>query len=308
VRILVVGAGATGGFFGARLAQAGRDVTFLVHPGRAEALRRRGLRIIGVDGTETITPQLVTAQELDAPYDLVILAVKATALAGAVSDMAPAVGPDTAILPFLNGLAHLTVLNERFGEKSVLGGAIRVFTDLNQDGDIVQSARTASLILGEQDGQISQRVRELGEVLDHAGFEVQVSGHILADMWHKWAFLAPVGALTCLMRGTVGDIVAVPGGTALAEGIVAEAAAVSGAAGYPLPPGDLDATRAMLTQPGSSLTSSMYRDLTAGRPTEVEHILGDLTARARKLSVGTPLLDLATLNVRVYQRRLEQSR
>jgi 2-dehydropantoate 2-reductase len=304
MRILVAGAGATGGFFGARLAQAGRDVTFLVRPHRAEILRRRGLRIIAPDAEETIAPQLITAPQITDAYDLVLLSVKATALGQALDDLAPAVGPGTAILPFLNGIAHLDTLNERFGEKPVLGGVVRVATEVNDDGDIVQLAPIASLALGEQDGRLSQRAREVGGLLDNAGFDVDVSADIVAGMWHKWVFIATAGALTCLMRGTVGEIVAVAGGTGLAQAILAEAAAVSAAAGFPVPDGEFAATRATMTQAGSAFASSMYRDVAAGRPVEVEHILGDLVARALALSVSTPLLDLATLHLRVYQHRV----
>ena len=304
MRILVAGAGATGGFFGARLARAGRDVTFLVRPGRAELLRARGLRVIGLDGSDTISPQLVTAPEITDTYDVVLLAVKATALAGTLDDLAPAVGPTTVILPFLNGLAHLDLLNERFGEKAVLGGVVMVATTVNGDGDIVQLAPMASVSLGEQDGHLSERVRGVAALLGDAGFDVRASAAIMAEMWHKWVFIATAGALTCLMRSTVGDIAAVPGGTALAEAILAEAAAVAAGAGFPGPDGELTATRATMTQAGSSFASSMYRDVEAGRPTEVEQILGDLTARGRAQSVSTPLLDLATLHLRVYQRRL----
>lgn len=150
MKILVVGAGATGGYFGARLAQAGRDVTFLVRPRRAAVLRERGLRIIGLGEEETLTPRLVTADELGGPYDLVLLSVKATALDRALDDIAPAVGPGTAIVPLLNGMAHLAQLNDRFGEKSVLGGVARVITTLNAEGDIVRLAPVAGLTIGEQ--------------------------------------------------------------------------------------------------------------------------------------------------------------
>jgi 2-dehydropantoate 2-reductase len=304
MRILVAGAGATGGFFGARLARAGRDVTFLVRPRRAELLRERGLRVTGPGGRETIRPRLVTAPEITDAYDVVLLAVKATALAGVLDDLTPAVGPNTVILPFLNGLAHLDLLNERFGEKAVLGGVVKVATTVNGDGDIVQLAPLASVSLGEQDGHLSERVRGVAALLGQAGFDVHGSAAIMAEMWHKWVFIATAGALTCLMRGTVGDIAAVPGGTALAGAILAEAAAISAGAGFPVPDGELAATRATMTQAGSSFASSMYRDVEAGRPAEVEQILGDLTARGRAQSVSTPLLDLATLHLRVYQRRL----
>jgi 2-dehydropantoate 2-reductase len=260
--------------------------------------------VIGPGGRETIRPRLVTAPEITDAYDVVLLAVKATALAGVLDDLTPAVGPNTVILPFLNGLAHLDLLNERFGEKAVLGGVVKVATTVNGDGDIVQLAPLASVSLGEQDGHLSERVRGVAALLGQAGFDVHGSAAIMAEMWHKWVFIATAGALTCLMRGTVGDIAAVPGGTALAGAILAEAAAISAGAGFPVPDGELAATRATMTQAGSSFASSMYRDVEAGRPAEVEQILGDLTTRGRAQSVSTPLLDLATLHLRVYQRRL----
>jgi 2-dehydropantoate 2-reductase len=302
-RILVVGAGATGGFFGMRLAQRGRDVTFLVRQARAEALRTHGLHLTGLGRDDVIFPPLVTAQVIQTSYDVVLLAVKATALAQAIDDLAPAVGPATVILPFLNGLDHMRVLNERFGPQRVLGGAVKVVTDVAADGTIVQLAPLAEMIIGEQNGELSARIADVAKLLSGAGFGVGVAADIASAMWSKWVFIASIGALTCLMRAAVGEIVAAPGGADLGPGILGEAAAIAAAAGHPLPPGEREATRKILTEPGAPTTSSMYRDLQAGRGTEVEQILGDLIGRARSFSLGTPLLDLATLTLRVYEHR-----
>ena len=304
MRILVVGAGATGGYFGARLTQAGRDVTFLVRERRAEALRARGLHITGLGDDEVVTPTLVAANEITDPADLVLLAVKATALPAALDDMAQAVGPDTLIVPFLNGMAHLNTLNDRFGAPNVLGGVVKVLTQLNDAGDIVRLAPFASLQIGPQDGKVSARIREAYDTLAGAGFDTSVSESIVAAMWHKWVFIATVGALTCLMRGAVGDIVAVPEGAKLGPAILDEAAAVSAAAGFPVPQSEFDNTTRMITEPGSSFASSMYRDVSGRHHTEAEHLLADLTSRARALHVPTPILDLATLHLRVYENRL----
>lgn len=307
MRILVVGAGATGGYFGARLAQAGRDVTFLVRPRRAATLRERGLRIVGLGEEEVITPRLVTADELASPYDLVLLSVKATALKQAIDDVALAIGPQTAIVPFLNGMAHLDEINARFGARPVLGGVAKLVTTVNDDGDIVRLAPLATLTIGEQDGRPSSRVDAIHALLDGAGIEASVSTDIVAAMWHKWVFITTVSALTCLMRGTVGDVNAVPGGSGLGPAVLAEAAAVSAAAGFPVPDAELAATTSTVTQAGSPFAPSIYRDVVGGRPTEVEHVFGDLVRRARALSVATPLLDLATMHLRVYQHRVEQA-
>jgi 2-dehydropantoate 2-reductase len=303
-RILVAGAGATGGFFGARLARHGRDVTFLVREQRAAVLRERGLRVTGPDGDDVIRPQLVTAEGLDAQYDVILLAVKATALGAATADLAPAVGDRTAVVPFLNGMGHLAVLNERFGPGRVLGGVVKVATEVEADGAIRQLAPGASMVIGEQDGSRTARASGLADLLSGAGFDVSQSSGIIAAMWHKWVFIAAAGALTGLLGGSVGEIVAQPGGADAGPAILAEAAAVAAAAGYPLPPAERDTTLVVLTRGGSAMTSSLSRDLRAGRRTEVEPILGDLARRAAQAGLRTPLIDLATLALRIHESRL----
>jgi 2-dehydropantoate 2-reductase len=303
MRILVVGAGATGGWFGARLALAGRDVTFLVRPARAAVLRERGLRLTGLDD-EVITPAITTADALAGPYDLVLLAVKATALKQALDDLAPAVGPSTGVVPFLNGMAHLDALRDRFGAERVLGGVVRISTTVGADGEIVRFAPFTSITVGELDGADSPRLSAVAAALDGAGFAFVRSESIVSAMWAKWAFIAALGALNCLGRGEVGEIMAVPGGRDLARGVLAEAAAVAAAAGHALAETELAGSTTLLTDTGSTLAASLYRDVVAGLPTEAEHLLGDLVARAREYGVPVPLLDLATLQLRVHERRL----
>jgi 2-dehydropantoate 2-reductase len=310
--ILVVGAGATGGYFGTRLAQAGRDVTFLVHPHRAEQLRERGLRIVGPGARahtgQAVRPNLVMAGELTEPADVVILSVKATALEAAIADFAAAVGPHTAVVPFLNGMSHLTVLNKRFGEPAVLGGVIEVATQLNDEGDIVQLAPLATLIIGTQDGTGTTRLQAAYDQLSGAGFDASISDEIVGRMWQKWVLVATVGALTCLMRGSVGEIVAVPGGRDLGPAILAEASGVAAAAGYPVPADAITRTTRMITEAGSALNSSMSRDVAEGRHAEVEQVLADLARRGADHGVKTPLFDLATMQLRIHNNSLHPPR
>ncbi|MFR9780827.1 ketopantoate reductase family protein [Micromonospora sp. MS34] len=304
MRILVVGAGATGGYFGAQLQQAGRDVTFLVRPKRADVLRERGLRITGLGAETLLTPRLLTAAEIDGHYDVVLVSVKATALPAAIDDLAAAVGPRTRVIPFLNGMAHMDALNARFGVDAVLGGVARVLTTLDAEGDIVRLGTLAEIVIGEQQGGTSPRVEQIAERFSGAGFDFAVSPDIRRAMWHKWVFISTLGALNTLVRGSVGDAVAVPGGDRLGPQIAAEGAAVAAAAGYPMPEPALDNVRAFVTRPGSTDTASLYRDLIAGQPSEAEQIFGDLTARARALGVPTPLLDATTVALRMHEQRL----
>ncbi|RAG83289.1 oxidoreductase [Streptacidiphilus pinicola] len=316
MRILVVGAGATGGFYGGRLALAGQDVTFLVRPARAAALRERGLRIVGPGlrgPEEELRPGLVLPGGIDAPYDVVLLSVKAGALDRSLDDLAPAVGPGTVIIPFLNGMAHLDAITRRFGADAALGGVVRVFGTLDDNGDVrildrISESVLADMVIGEPSGGSggsSARVERIGKELSHAGFDVAVSPDILGVMWGKWVFISTLGALTTLMRGSVGDVVTA-GGAWLGPALLAEAAAVASAAGHAVPEAHLSRIASGLTRPDSTDTASLYRDTAAGLPTEGEHILGDLTARARELGVATPLLDLAALQLRVHELRLQQ--
>ena len=304
MRILIVGAGSVGGYFGGRLAEAGRDVTFLVRPARAEQLRRDGLRIKSPHGDAVLAPRLVLTGAKGSPFDLILLSVKAYSLDTAAADFAPAVGPQTVILPLLNGLRHLDRLAKRFGEEAVIGGVCQVIAEVDRDGSIVQMADLQRLSYGERGRESTARIRAIDEVLRGAGFDTVLSPDILQAMWEKWVQLSSLGALTCLMRATVGGVAAVPGGEELARALLAECVAVATASGHP-PSAELVSRHgAALTEKGSPATSSMYRDLRKGAPVEVDHILGDLLQRGVGEGVATPLLNAAFINLRIYQAGL----
>jgi len=304
MRLLVVGAGATGGYFGGRLAEAGRDVTFLVREGRAARLRETGLRLLSPHGDATITPKLVTSGAIDGPYDVVMLTVKAYALDQAIEDIAPAIGPDSFIFPVLNGMRHIDRLVARFGDEAVLGGVCLVATTITQDGYIRQLGGMQELIYGERDGSETTRLAELDDFMKGGGFKAQASRDIMQAMWEKWVFLATLGGITCLMRGTIGEIEAVPGGAEHALQLLSECASVASAAGYGPNEAFLESRGSVLTAKGSALASSMYRDLQQGGPVEVDHILGDMLHRARESDIETPLLATAYTALKVYQTKL----
>jgi 2-dehydropantoate 2-reductase len=304
VRILVVGAGSTGGYFGGRLAQAGRDVTFLVRPARAAALREKGLRIVSPHGDVTLAPKLVTADALKAPFDAVFLTVKAFSLEAALDDMAAAVGHDTMILPVLNGMRHVDRLVERFGAAAVAGCVCKVATAVDAEGRIVQLSRLQDLAYGELNGKRSARMERLDAAMQGAGFPARLSADITADMWEKWDQLAALGAITCLMRGNVGEVNSAPGGTAFATGVLDEIVAVVSAEGHPPRAPFLAEVRKLLTDPASTGTSSMFRDLRQGRPIEAEQIVGDMLARGARHKIATPLLAAAYAHLSIYQKQI----
>jgi len=303
LRFLIVGAGAVGGFVAARLAGAGHHVTVLALPRSAARLREGGLRIATKDGTRVLRPAVVTAGELTPGYDAIVPAVKSDDLDGAMADIGPAVKPPAVIVPFLNGMAHVEALTGRFGP-AVLGGVLRIATELQDDGTIRVLTPQFDVELGEFDGSPSARVDRLASAFKDAGADVIVPGNIVDAMWAKWVFIASLGAVTSLMRAPIGAIAAVPGGQRFAQSVLAETAAAAAACRHPVPTGQLRVTEQALTAPGSPTTSSLTRDLIAGRRTEVEAVLADLTARARAAGTATPLIDLAVLALRIHNGQI----
>lgn len=293
MRILVVGAGATGGAFGTLLQEAGRDVTYLVRPRKQEVLRRDGLRFISTTADRTLPVQTITAADEPATFDLVLVTVKATAFNAALGDIGPFVGPGTTIIPILNGLAHVDRLEQLYPGR-VLGGLARIVATL--DGDVVrQQTALTSLTVGGLDGRSVPE--EVSRALDVPGIDFSVVDDIMRALWAKWAFIAAAGTVNCLFRAPVGRIIDAGGESRILEAI-SETEAVAAAAGYPVSDAGHEQAVGLLTEPGSAFTSSLYRDLTAGLPSEAEHILGDLARRARDLKVPTPLLDLTLIQIK----------
>jgi 2-dehydropantoate 2-reductase len=304
MRFLVVGAGATGGYFGGRLLEAGQDVTFLVRPARAERLAAAGLTIASPAGIVTLrSPPTILAPELRTPFDAVILSCKAYDLDGAIGSFAPAVGPDTAILPLLNGMRHLDALDARFGVGRVLGGSCFISAKLDEGGQIVHVSDIHRLVFGERCSGRSPRVEALAAAMAGAKFEAVASDEIVLVMWEKWVFLASLAGITCLARAAVGDIVAA-GGADLAAALLEECRAVAAAAGYPPRADSLKASLARLTDPGSAVTASMLGDVERRGRTEADHVLGDLLQRRGAASDGErSLLRAAYVAVKAAESR-----
>jgi 2-dehydropantoate 2-reductase len=313
MRILILGAGGTGGYFGGRLAQAGVDVTFLVRDARAAQLDAQGLQLRSPLGDADVPVRHVTAAALPAlaaaqPFDLVILSCKAYDLDSAIEAIAPAVGEATSVLPILNGLRHYPALDERFGRARVLAGLCFISATKGAHGEILHLGKPASLTFGERDGASdSARVQAFAAACAQAGIDHTASAQIALEQWIKYTFLCALAAATCLMRAPVGRIVATDDGRALINGLYNETLIAADGDGQFIPLAAREKALATLLQVDSALKASMLRDLETGQQVEATQIVGDMLARVRETGRNAPLLMAAYVHLQAYQIAREQS-
>jgi 2-dehydropantoate 2-reductase len=304
MRILFLGAGGTGGYFGGRAAQAGADITFLVREARAARLRETGLVIESGAGNARIEPRLVTSQTLDSTYDAVVLSCKSYDLESALDAIAPAMGEGTMLLPIMNGVSHYDALDRRFGAHRVLGGLCNIVATMNEAGHILHTGRAASITLGERLGDsASARVEAFAAELRRADiFVTKVGEQIYLDIWEKYVFLTTLAAATCLFRGPIGAIAGTEDGEDILRALLAECQAVAAAASHPVR-AEADANaRKWIGDKKSGMTASMYRDLSGGGQVEADAIVGDMVHRAKTVALDTPYLRAAYCHLQVYQQ------
>jgi len=302
MRMLFLGAGGTGGYFGGRAAQAGADVTFLVREPRAARIREQGLRIKSPLGDATLQPQLVTQQTLQGSYDVVVLSCKAYDLASAIEAIRPAVGPDTAVLPIMNGVLQYDVLDREFEPHRVLGGLCQINATLGLEGEVVHLGKYANIVFGERAGPArSERCVALEQALAGGEYVSRLSTDIYQDIWEKYVFLTTLAAATCLMRGTVGQIASSDDGIDIMTGLLQESQAVAAASGHAVRPEADASARKLIGDRTQPVTASMFRDLSQGLPVEADHIVGDMVRRARTLGVDATYLRTAYAHLQVYQ-------
>ncbi|HZB89817.1 MAG TPA: 2-dehydropantoate 2-reductase [Stellaceae bacterium] len=307
MRILVLGAGAIGGYYGGRLVEGGADVTFLVRPRRAQLLAERGLVVRSALGDIERKVKTVLAGELREAFDLVLLSSKAYDLDDAIEAIVPAVGPRSAILPLLNGINHMAVLSGRFGAERVLGGACGIGAVLEPSGEIRHVGNMEWLTFGEISGERSARCEAIAKTFAGTKINATLNDNIIQAMWDKFVMLASLAASSTLTRANVGEMLAAPLGEWLVLEALRECQAVAAADGHAPTAEATERTRKMLTTRGSPFTASMQRDLVAGGATEGDHIIGDLVRRAEKRGLDVPLLRIALANLQVHEARRKKA-
>jgi 2-dehydropantoate 2-reductase len=304
LKILILGAGAVGGYFGARLHQSGADVTFLLREPRASKVKKEGLVVKSPKGDATLPVKSVTSGAEGGPYDVVILACKAYDLDSAMAAIAPAVGPGTTVVPLLNGLAHLAALDKTFGAEKVAGGLARIGGMLGPNGEVMHTSPFAAVAFGERGGKPAREaLKALDAACKKAGIDGGLTGNIDQDLWDKWIMLTSLAAMCCTLRGAAGDIMAADEGAALMAETVDECRKVAAAEGFD--PGDTNTTqlKGFLTQRGSVFAASMLGDLEKGGAIEGRHVIGDMLERARRHAIAAPHLRTAYAVVQAYEAR-----
>jgi 2-dehydropantoate 2-reductase len=304
VKILILGAGAIGGYVGGRLHQSGADVTFLVRPSRRAALQRDGLVIKSSKGDITQKVKTVLGGADGGPYDIVLLTCKAYDLDSAIEAVAPAIAANTTVVPLLNGMRHLDALDARFDAAKVAGGLARVGVAMTPEGVILHTSPFAAISFGERDGKPARpSLVELDAAVKRAGVDGGLHKNIIQDSWDKWIMLCSLASMCCLMRGTSGDILEADDGEAIVLETVEECRLVAAAAGCDPGEKGMQNVRSYLTQRGSRFAASMLHDLEKGAMVEADHVVGDMIARAGKAGIATPNLRMAYAHLQIYLAR-----
>jgi 2-dehydropantoate 2-reductase len=302
MRILVLGAGGVGGYFGGRLVEKGEDVTFLVRANRKKQLEEKGMVIRSVHGDISFQPKLITTNDPAKTFDLVLFSTKSYHLHDAIKDVKPFVGEKTVILPLLNGISHLTALKEAFGESKLIGGLCFIETTLNHDGEVVQTSKAARLVYGEFLNKDSKRIQEIKKAFSGTKADFVLSDQIERDMWHKYMFITVMSGVTSLMRAPIGPIRESEGGRTIIRQLFEECANIMHAHKAPIHDNIVDEHMKSIDALGYDMKSSMQRDMEKVSFIEGDHLQGYLLELARENNISAQLLEVIYHNLKVYEK------
>ena len=307
MRILCLGAGAVGGYFGGRLVESGADVTFLVREQARKDLAERGLRIESKFGNFSGPVKVVTRAEIVDTFDVVLLTCKAYDLSSAIETISAAVGDGTVVLPLLNGVAHIDVLNERFGRERVLGGVAKIAVTLTRDRGIKHLNDWHYITFGEQGGELSPRVLALKAAFDKTSVVARAVPNIMQIMWEKIVHLATVAGMTCTMRASVGEIARTQDGVALMLEFLERNVQIASRAGYAPSNEFIAEYRQLFADKTSAYTSSMLRDIERQGPIEADHIIGYVLSRAKIFQIDATLHRVVYTHLQSYEQRRQHA-
>lgn len=302
MKILVVGAGAIGGYFGGRLIEKGEDVTFLVRENRKKQLEKTGLKIESVNGNVEVSPRLLLAHEVKEKFDVVLISTKSYQLRDAIQDVRPHIAKDGIVLPLLNGIAHLERLIEAFGENAVIGGLCFIETTLDQNGTIIQKSPAHQLVYGERTGERTSRIKRLKSVFDGSKADFVLSDDINQDMWHKYLFITAMSGITSLMESPIGPIRDLESGKRIIAGLLNEISAIMMKLDAPVKHDIAEIQLKRIYELGEDMKSSMQRDMEKHLPTEADHLQGYLLEKAKEHDMEIPILETIYMKLALYEK------
>ncbi|MEM7307036.1 MAG: 2-dehydropantoate 2-reductase [Planctomycetota bacterium] len=289
MHVAILGAGGAGGYFGALLARAGQRVSFLARGEHLRAIREQGLRIRSVHGDFELEAEATDDPAEVGQVDFVLLTVKAYQIEAALERMGPLVGPDTMILTLQNGVEAPWQVAEAFGAGAVLGGAAWIISSIAEPGVIRQESQFRRIVFGELDGTVSERANALQDTLASAQITAEVSPKIVELLWTKMLFFASFAGIGSLARASAEPIWSCPPARSLLEQAMAEVERVARAKGIELAPDAVGDGMRFAEQLAPDTTSSLYRDVVAGRPLECDALSGAVVRAGREVGIATPI-------------------
>jgi 2-dehydropantoate 2-reductase len=290
MKIAVMGAGAIGGYFGGRLAKAGFDVSFIARGAHLDVIRKNGLKVLSPLGDFTIHPATVTDDPAEVgPVDVILFMVKNYDTLRAAEQIRPLVGPDTAIIPFQNGVEARAMLSNVLGARHVLGGVAFIPASIQKPGVIKHNAELAKLVFGEFDKQITPRALSFLDALEKAGVTGEIPADISMVLWSKLMFLTSMSAINCITRQPVGLVQSDGETIALYMDAMREVAAVAAAHGVSLGEEAIANNMALAKSFPPNNKTSMFQDLEAGQRLEIDYLSGAVVRLGREKGIETPI-------------------
>lgn len=294
MRIGIIGVGGLGGYYGGLLAQAGHEVGFVARGAHLAALRESGLRVESVHGDFSVRPVTATDRSEEiGPVDLVMVCVKTLALDEAAATARPLLGPETAVFGLQNGIDAAERISAIVGPERVLGAATWIAANIAAPGVVRQVSAFRRIVVGELDGRATPRLKRVTDALGTmGGVTVEASAAIRKVLWTKFVFIAGFSAVGCLTGLPIGDFRAVPETREVLVALLREVEAVGRAHGVDLERAVVDQTLALMDGLEPGIKTSMQRDVEAGRPSELDALVGAVRRKGRERGVTTPTADL----------------
>ena len=293
MKILVMGTGGVGGYYGGLLAGQGNDVTFIARGAHLFAIRHAGLKVHSIHGDFTVSPANATDDPINVgPVDLILFCVKAYSTDEAAQAIRPAVGAQTVVLSLQNGIDAAERIGKVIGMEHLIGGATWLSSAVEAPGVIRQVSQFRRVVLGELDGTRSERIQSVYEVLKNTGITVELAENILKLLWTKFVFISSASSLGSLTRLPMAEYRSIPETRAMITGLMREVEALARAQNIPLDQDVVQKTLDFMDSTAPHIKASMQLDVESGHRTELESMVGVIGRKGRELNVPTPVADL----------------